>query len=221
MTRKVKIRIKEGLVVFSIVAVLMVTIIPALIWGPIKVTSTTDPYSGVLVVHTGLGQGSCFVVANQNDWYYAITANHVVQAFGFSFGRFDFPSSVMVDDEQYEAEVVRMSSQDDLALIRFKSPENYRIYSLASAKVGEVCITVGWTFGSKVFYRGYVITTDFNGSIASNGGGFPGVSGGPLLNQDNEVIGITVGAPVYNCVYDSTALSVPSRFAKALIVTIE
>ena len=181
------------------------------------------PYSGVLTVQIDeFENGTCFVVAHQNGWYYAITANHVISdPYSFFLGRLDSRPVVTVDNEHYEAEVVRVSSQDDLALLQFKSPENYKIYSLAKVETGESCMGVGWRDGSFLLYRGHVISPNLNGYIVANGGVVPGCSGGPLLNEDNEVIGITVQFSVYRgWAFDSTIRYVPSRFAMALIVTI-
>ncbi len=167
------------------------------------------PYDGVLLVETAMGSGSCFVVARRGDWWYAITANHVVT-----------PSdSLMVDG--FSAEIVRADAEADVALIRFKSPGQYRVYSFAKAELGRPCTTVGWSEGSKLVYKGNVVSVNLKGFIAANGGVVPGCSGGPLLNENGEVIGITVQVSVYySQIWDNTALHVPSRFAKALVITI-
>jgi len=175
-------------------------------------SQSVDPYSGVLVVQVIDGQGSCFVVAYQEDYWYAITAAHVANRTS---------SIIMVDDEAYNAEVVRVDLEKDVTLIRFKSPEDYKIYSFARAKVGESCTTVGWSRGSKLVYKGHVVSRNFRGFIVANGGIFPGCSGGVLLNEDNKVIGITVAMSVYGwSVMDSTALYVPAKYAEAMFVTI-
>lgn len=172
----------------------------------------SDPYSGVLIAQTDMGQGSCFTVVYRHGYWYAVTAAHVV----------DYDLNLTVDEELYKAEIVRIDSEKDIALIRFKSPENYKIYSFDKAKAGEFCTTVGWNQGSRLIYKGYVVSTDLNGQVAANGGVLPGCSGGVLLNQDYNVIGITVAIPTYNFMaFDSTALYVPSRFAAAMVVTIK
>lgn len=173
--------------------------------------STNDPYSGVLIVHTDHGQGSCFTVAQRESWYYAITAWHVT----------DGATSVVVDDERYEAEVVKVDPNEDVALIRFESSENYRLYSFARAQLGESCTSVGWSRDSKLVYKGHVVSQNFTGFVAANGGVVPGCSGGVLLNDSNEAIGVVVASPVYGFeIFDGTVLYASAQFAEALYITI-
>ncbi len=184
----------------------------------ISVSGRLQPglYDGVLLVETATGSGSCFVVAHRGDWWYAITANHVVGP------------DMMVDG--FPAEIVRADAEADVALVRFKGiipritgriVKDYKIYSFAKAQPGEPCTTVGWSEGSKLVYKGNVVSVDLNGFIAANGGVVPGCSGGPLLNENGEVIGIAVQVAVYySRIWDNTALHVPPRFAEALVITI-
>ena len=115
---------------------------------------------------------------------------------------------------------MRVGRDEDVALIRFQSPDTYTIFSFAKAEVMESCTTVGYSMDTKLFYPGYVVTTTFdNEYIVANGGLFPGCSGGVLLNTNGEAIGITVAVPIYHgSALDSTGLYVPIRFAKALMI---
>lgn len=179
-----------------------------------------DLYSGVLIVKTQSGQGSCFVVAQRNGWFYAITASHVVKAPAYFYIQSESEEPLItVDDEEYEVEIVQVDSDEDIALIRFKSPEKYRIYQLVSTYVGESCIAAGWSRGTFLRYPGSVVTLDYNNYIAANGGVVPGCSGGPLLDEDGNVIGVTVQIAVYRGqMFDSMALYVPARYAVALLI---
>ena len=185
--------------------------------------STIDPYNGVLIVESNGGQGSCFVVDKRDGWYYAITAAHVVD--NESRGYYDkpiFDSVYTVDEEQYEVEVLTIDHENDVAVIRFESPEDYKIYLFGRAVAGEACVTIGWSDGSRLIYKGNVVSADLNGFVAANGGVVPGCSGGVLLNSNMEILGITVQVSIYRgWAWDSTILYVPARYAEALLMTVE
>ncbi len=181
-----------------------------------------DPYGGVLVVESDGGQGSCFVVDERDGWYYAITAAHVVD--NDSGGYYDkpvFDSAYTVDEEQYVAEVLSVDRENDVAVIRFQSPEDYRIYTFGRAVAGEACVTIGWSDGSRLIYKGNVVSADLHGFVAANGGVVPGCSGGLLMNSDGNILGVTVQVSVYRgWAWDSTILYTPARFAEALLMMI-
>ncbi len=167
-----------------------------------------DPYAGVLLVTGDFGSGSCFVIDRRDDYWYAITAAHVLE----------YEDAVTVDEEFYEVEIVDVDDMNDVALIRFRSPEVYVIYEFADAVAGEPCVAVGWSSGSRLVYKGYVVSTDLDGDIAANGGVLPGCSGGPLLNAENKVLGVTKAVTIrYIGVFDSTAVYVPAFVAEMLI----
>lgn len=183
----------------------------------------SDPYSGVLIVESNSGQGSCFVVDKRDNYWIAITAAHVVD--NESEGYYDkpiFDSVYTVDEEEYVAEVVSIDEKNDVAVIRFQSPEEYRVYTFDRAVAGESCVTIGWSDSSRLIYKGNVVSADLRGFVATNGGVVPGCSGGLLMNSKGEVIGVTVQVSVYRgwC-WDSTILYTPARYAEALLMTIE
>lgn len=165
-----------------------------------------DPYSGVLVVTSDSGQGSCTIVAKHDGFWYALTARHVAE----------MADRIKVDG--YWAEVVQKHVQVDLALIRFQSPEVYRIYEFAETQSGEAVVLVGWYEIVRLMYYGYVITTNWDGQIATNTGVFPGCSGGAVFNNAKQVIGITVSmGMVVGRLLDSTAFCVPGYYGAAMV----
>ena len=184
-------------------------------YNPTIKQSLPDLYSGILIIKTNNGQGSGFVVAQREGYWYMITAGHVVKAPAYPY----IQLAITVDEEEYEVEIVQIDSNEDVALIRFKSPEKYRIYQLASTYVGDSCIAAGWSRKTFLRYPGSVVALDFRNYIAANGGIVPGCSGGPLLDKDGNVIGITAQIAVYRGqMFDSMALYVPARYAVALLI---
>lgn len=167
-------------------------------------------YSGVLLVEVGYSSGSCFVVAQRGDWWYAVTAKHVVD------------SGMPLTVDGYGAEVVRADPERDVALIRFEAAEaRYPIYEFARAHVGSPCVSVGWGMGHKLIHKGYIVATDLLGCVAANGGVVPGCSGGALFDGEGRVLGVVSRSPMHGPhLLDNTVLYVPARFAEALVVTI-
>lgn len=208
---------------FSLFAIIIiVSMLGFIVWGSLsppsgpvvqdvpETSDTVDPLSGILKLDTPIGQGSCFVVAKRGEWVYAVTVRHVLRP-GMSF---------TIDG--ITAEIVRVSTNEDLALVRFRSSLSYKIYRLArEVKIGEPCRAIGWRGNNRFVYRGYVVAVDYKDQVVANTGCMPGCSGGALLNDRGEVIGVITGSPMTSAgILDSTVLFVPARFVEALIVTI-
>lgn len=135
MAKKRKIR-KLSIALVSIGMMLVLFAVPVTGYVVLRQTQEqveviTDSHSGVLVVETEAGQGSCFVVAKQGTYWYAITAAHVVEA---DYG----PAMHVIVDELYPAEIVRVDPNEDVALIRFQSMgKRYMVYELAEVQLGN------------------------------------------------------------------------------------
>ena len=207
-------RILSRCLVIVVVALVLTTIFHFVL------STDSNPHNGVLIVNTDRGQGSCFIVAHRGEWWYAITAAHVVEV--------PIPGlmppilTLTVDDERYVAGIQRVDKKRDLALIRFKSPETYHIYYVSKTHVGEACTVVGWSSGSQLVYHGYVVSMNYRGHMTMNGGLVPGCSGGAVLNPWGRVVGVAVASPIYRgMTFDTTTMCVPSRFVESMIVTIE
>ncbi len=212
----------KGLIAWVIAVTLTISFLVGMIVYTHVTQPEVDPYGGVLIVESDGGQGSCFVVAERDGWFYAITAQHVVDNdSGSYYDKPVFDSVYTVDEEQYVAEVLSVDQENDVAVIRFQSPEEYCIYTFGRAVAGEACVTIGWSDGSRLIYKGNVVSADLNGFVAANGGAVPGCSGGIVLNSDMEILGVTVRVSMYRGGYwDSTMLYTPARYAEALLMTI-
>ena len=194
--------------------------IMAVIVPPMWANHGRDPRQSVLLLEildadgVKLGSGSCYVIAHKGDWWYAATAKHCVED----------ASGWLADG--HKAELVRKDPDADVAMIRFKAPdESYTVLQLADPEIGEVCTAVGWAGDTFVQYKGFVVGINFkvgdDKHVVANSGLFPGCSGGPLLNSSGEVIGTTSAVAARGAIFDSTGLFVPVKYIRAMLPLIE
>jgi Do/DeqQ family serine protease len=143
------------------------------------------------------GLGSGFIVRQSGDTYYVLTNYHVVAE--------TEKISVEVNDgmgTSYEATVVGTDERKDLAMVSFKSKEDYPLVTLGDSdnvRVGDWAIALGnplnfmfsVTMGivSAVGRQGGPGNT-VNDFIQTDAPINQGNSGGPLVNIRGEVIGI-------------------------------
>jgi Do/DeqQ family serine protease len=110
---------------------------------------------------------------------------------------------VLIDEREYEAQVVGADPDFDLAVLRIKSKESLPAVRMGSSDdlmIGETVIAIGNPFGFSHSVTTGVISS-LNRSIRTNERIYhqfiqidasinPGNSGGPLLNINGELIGI-------------------------------
>lgn len=109
----------------------------------------------------------------------------------------------LADGRQLEAEVLGSDADNDLAVLKVKSPAPLpaaRLGTSSDLMIGEKVIAIGSPFGlSKTVTVGVVSAIGrsfradnriYNDFVQTDASINPGNSGGPLLNTDGEVIGI-------------------------------
>ncbi|MDB9513234.1 trypsin-like peptidase domain-containing protein [Kamptonema animale CS-326] len=142
------------------------------------------------------GKGSGVIVDRQGDTYTVVTAHHVIAKAG-SY------AIQTIDGQKYEVLRSTHIANVDLAQLQFTSKKNYQV-----AQRGDPNLLKE---GMTIYYAGYpsndsVTTRDFrffpapitrraqNSSdgydISYKGDPLPGMSGGPVLNEDGKLIGI-------------------------------
>ncbi len=166
---------------------------------PVQVNDIAKP---ITVMIGGLdGKGSGVIIAKNGNTYTVLTANHVVKKAGY--GIYEI---ITHDGQKYPMEnKAQIVGKLDLALVRFTSSKSYHIAKIADSQTVKE--------GATVYYAGFPIPSSSNSQqriyffitaqIIARGRGEnlgydlflsgsprPGMSGGPILNDQGEVIGI-------------------------------
>jgi hypothetical protein len=143
------------------------------------------------------GKGSGVIIAKDGNTYTVLTANHVVKKAGY--GIYEL---ITHDGQKYPMESARTLGKLDLALVKFTSSKNYPIAKIADSRTVKE--------GSTVYYAGFpaetanqprnyrFIRADITGrsqnqegyELSYNGSALPGMSGGPVLNEEGLLIAI-------------------------------
>ncbi|MCK4312842.1 MAG: Do family serine endopeptidase [Candidatus Cloacimonetes bacterium] len=153
-----------------------------------------------------VSMGSGFIFKQNGREVYIITNNHVVE-------RADKGNIIvtLADKAKYNAEIIGLDSETDLAVIKIKVDkyENITIAPLGNSdeiEIGDWAIAIGNPFGQLGLERtvtvGVISATGranlyfgtdspiYQDYIQTDAAINPGNSGGPLLNIDGEVIGV-------------------------------
>jgi S1-C subfamily serine protease len=149
----------------------------------------------VVEIVTEEGQGSGFIITSDGA---ILTAYHVVKGASSIEVRLPSGASYSARVEKYDETYDNGGS--DLALLRISASglPTVGLGDSDTVKIGHFIIVMGYPLGI-----GFNVTTGIISSIADAGGGRtvfvidaavnPGNSGGPLLNDKGEVIGIVFG----------------------------
>jgi hypothetical protein len=141
------------------------------------------------------GKGSGVIVAKNGNTYTVLTANHVIKEAGV----YDV---ITYDGQKYRIQESQTLGKLDLALVRFTSSKNYPLAKIADSRTVKE--------GSTVYYAGFpaettnqprnyrFIRADITGrsqnqegyELSYNGSALPGMSGGPVLNEEGLLIAI-------------------------------
>lgn len=131
------------------------------------------------------------------------------------------------DGKVYKASVLaKMGKNNDLALLKISPKSRLRTIAFGDSsdvKVGQKVLAIGNPFGfSGTLTSGIVSRIDYaKGRIQTDAAINPGCSGGPLLNSQGEVIGISqsIYNPDNNISNIGIGFSIPVNEAKKFIET--
>ncbi|MDB9455141.1 trypsin-like peptidase domain-containing protein, partial [Dolichospermum circinale CS-541/06] len=166
---------------------------------PVQVNDIAKP---ITVMIGGLdGKGSGVIIDKNGNTYTVLTANHVVKKAGY--GLYEI---ITHDGQKYPMEnKAQTLGKLDLALVRFTSSKNYPLANIADSRTVKEGATVhnsGFPIPSisnnqqrNYFFITAQITSRGRGEnlgydLFLSGSPRPGMSGGPILNDQGEVIGI-------------------------------
>lgn len=151
-------------------------------------------YYGDIDVPAGQGSG---IVWNKKG--YIVTNFHVVQ------GGNKFQISFHNDQNQYEAQVIGVEPNKDIAVLKLlKTPKKFKPVTIGSSKdleVGQKTVAIGNPFGlDNTLTQGIVSALErkiegvggvkIQGMIQTDASINPGNSGGPLLDSSGKLIGM-------------------------------
>jgi serine protease Do len=144
----------------------------------------------VVTVFANAGQGSGFAVGKGDR---VLTAAHVVAGS-------KFVKMTTADDKHYYGEVVKSDAPRDLALIKLEQGQLKPLAIVAAVpEAGAEVYAIGSPLGNKFSMsvtKGVVSgmrTEDGQDYLQSDVSVLPGSSGGPLLDADGNVVGVTQG----------------------------
>ena len=162
-------------------------------------------------------RGSGFIIDSRG---YVLTAQHVI----------DKAKEIeirLADSRRVPARVIAADGQVDLAILKIETERELPILSLGDSdaiRVGDLALVFGYPFGRESSMNLGIVSRagrSYPGSasfefIQTDAGGYPGGSGGPLLNSKGHVIGMITMASERGNMGFATPINVIKRMAPRL-----
>lgn len=181
-------------------------------------TTLQDYFFGRRSQHAQIGTGSG-VIIDKNG--YIITNNHVID------GAREL-SITTNDNKIYEAKLIGTDPKTDIALLKIEADEDLPFVTFGDsdqAKIGEWVLAVGNPFNLTSTVTAGIISAksrDLSGQnyqsfIQTDAAVNPGNSGGALVNNNGDLIGINTAISSQTGSYIGYSFAVPSNIARKVV----
>ncbi|WP_346290357.1 DUF2808 domain-containing protein [Sphaerothrix gracilis] len=200
------------------------TVLPLQVVAQLSGSDVNDIAKGTTVLINGQNAGSGVIFDQQGDTYYVLTAKHVVATE-------DEYEVIAPDESTYPLSysTVQHLPTVDLAVLQFKSRQAYEKAQLGNSDgltEGDTVFIAGWPAAGDAIPHIYQLTTGQISGLPRRPlpGGYgliytnvtrEGMSGGPIFDQQGEVVGIhgqAEGREVYLPTYETDATVVRAGF---------
>jgi putative serine protease PepD len=160
-----------------------------------KLENKSDPAAvaalvraSVYTIDTPDGLGSGWVVGSAGGTSNIVTDYHVIQSVWVTSGAHTV--QVKQDTKTLMGTITKVDQGDDLAIVTVKATLTALPRSTTNAMVGDAVLVVGSPLGLSGTVANGIVSSFRNGLIQFSAPISPGDSGGPVVNQQGQVIGV-------------------------------
>jgi S1-C subfamily serine protease len=162
----------------------------------------------VFTVTVSLDEGTGFVAWVKGGASYVLTANHVVV---LSVARGEYGARVHTGTKIWLGRIVKTDPDNDLALIRVPrriGPPLWQRPVYVPPLVGDQLLLAGSPLGYEGSVTSGVVGRVADDEIQTDAAAYPGISGGPAVDENGQVVGVLVSGEGENLNF-----AVPIRLA--------
>lgn len=188
------------------------------------ITEKEIDYNWRMMISESGSIGSGFIIKEDDNYYYALTNNHVVS----SEANASFTKIYVTDynQKEYNGTVLYKNADYDMALVRFSknasNPLNVITLASSDAAINDTVIAIGNPYGQlnsigigKVTnyqvpnYQRSAVSNVTYSNVVHSAYMMPGNSGGMLINDSLEVVGINTFGSTNSTYEKTTGLASP------------